>query len=385
MGKNPINWLETHASVPAYGGWVLIGIAVSYFGAAVNTMAGWLYVVSGISFALLGLSAVLVQRSLQGLVIHRQAIQPITVGDELKIELAIHNRRQKAVSFIKITDILPFVLGKPISRSIELISGQDTYRWVYYYPTQRRGVYRWQTVELSSSAPWGLFFCRRLHQCTARATVYPQVLQLNICPLVDEMGLEASQQGNPRGNPWLAATDGLMRSLRPYRFGDATRLVHWRTSARYGELRVKELEVITGGQEIIIALDSSTNWEEDHFEQAVIAAASLYFYAQRRQLSTQLWTAATGLISGERTVLETLAATDILEEGNILPQTSPLIWLTANSDSLSSLPMGSRWILWQNVDPTKKQPIVFGEYPGIMVEIGQELQTQLQKSPKLGS
>ena len=124
--------------LPAYGGWVLIGIAVSYFGAAVNTMAGWLYVVSGISFALLAVSAVFIQRSLASLVINRRGIQPITVGDELKIELAIHNPRQKAASLLKITDILPFVLGKPISRSIELIPGQDTYLWIYYYPTRRQ-------------------------------------------------------------------------------------------------------------------------------------------------------------------------------------------------------------------------------------------------------
>jgi len=48
------NWLETHAAAPAYGGWVLAGISVCYLGAGINTMAGWLYVISGVSFALLG-------------------------------------------------------------------------------------------------------------------------------------------------------------------------------------------------------------------------------------------------------------------------------------------------------------------------------------------
>ena len=35
------DWLETHWATPAYGGWVLIGIGLSFFGAATNTMAGW--------------------------------------------------------------------------------------------------------------------------------------------------------------------------------------------------------------------------------------------------------------------------------------------------------------------------------------------------------
>jgi len=48
-------------------------------------------------------------------------------------------------------------------------------------------------------------------------------------------------------------TEGLTRSLRPYRLGDPTRLIHWRTSARYGELRVRELEVMTGGKKLLSA------------------------------------------------------------------------------------------------------------------------------------
>jgi uncharacterized protein (DUF58 family) len=52
------------------------------------------------------------------------------------------------------------------------------------------------------------------------------------------------------------ATEGITRSLRPYRWGDPTRLIHWRTSARYGELRVRELEKVTTDQEVLIGLDT---------------------------------------------------------------------------------------------------------------------------------
>jgi len=107
------------------------------------------------------------------------------------------------------------------------------------------------------------------------------------------MGQEASNQFYSQRR-FHVATEGMTRSLRPYRMGDPTRLIHWRTSARYGELRVRELEVVTGGQEIIIALDSAAAWQEDNFEQAVIAAASLYFYSQRQQLNVKLWTGLTG-------------------------------------------------------------------------------------------
>ncbi|QHG19271.1 DUF58 domain-containing protein [Nostoc sp. ATCC 53789] len=375
------NWLEIRACAPTYGGWVLAVTAICFFGAGINTMAGWLYAISGISFALLGVAAILPPRSLTGLSITRRPIQPVSAGDDLTVELEICNQTQQPVSLLQVEDILPFVLGKPVQKAIETISSQGSYRWVYYHPTQRRGVYRWHTVELGSGAPLGLFWCRRQRDCAATAIVYPTVLPLATCPLVDEMGQEESKRGDPRGRPLQTATTGLVRSLRPYRLGDPTRLIHWRTSARYGELRVRELEMVTGGQEIVIALDSASNWEEENFEQAVIAAASLYFYAQQQQLQVQLWTASTNLVKGDRFVLETLAATAALEDASsVVPKSYPLIWLTQNPLSLATLPQGSRWVLWPNISAPGEQEVINWEHPGIVLQSDRALQPQLQKT-----
>ncbi|MCM0589853.1 MAG: DUF58 domain-containing protein [Gloeotrichia echinulata DVL01] len=377
-----INWLETHACAPAYSGWVLAGIAISFFGAAINTMAGWLYAISGVSFALLSVAAILPPRSLFNLSVNRLPIGPVTAGDELTVELEIHNQTQQSVSWLQIQDLLPFVLGKPVQKAIETIPPQGSYRWVYHHPTQRRGIYRWQTVELGSGAPLGLFWCRRQRECNAMAIVYPTVLPLANCPLVDQMGQEDSHNSDPSGRPLQTATSGLVRSLRPYRLGDPTRLIHWRTSARYGELRVRELEIITGGQEIIIALDSAANWAEDNFEQAVIAAASLYFYTQKQQMQVQLWTASTGLVKGDRLVKETLAATTPQEDTSTpLPESYPLIWLTQNPLSLSSLTVGSSWLLWQNISSASAPGVINRDYPGIILQAEPALELQLQKPP----
>jgi uncharacterized protein (DUF58 family) len=383
-----INWLQTRACAPAYSGWLLGGIAICFFGAGVNTMAGWLYAISGISFALLAIAAILPPRSLVGLTVKRRPIQPVSAGDELAVEIEIHNQTQQPVNLLQVEDILPFVLGKPVKKAIETILPKDHFRWVYYQPTQRRGVYRWQTVELVSGAPLGLFWCRRQRESAATAIVYPSVIPMTYCPLVDEMGQEESHTSHLRGRPQQTETTGLVRSLRPYRLGDPIRLVHWRTSARYGELRVRELEIVTSGQEIIIALDSAAKWETENFEQAVIAAASLYFYAQRQNMQVQLWTAFTGLVkgdasgkpSGQRIVQEALAATTIQEDANTPAPEYPLIWLTENPLSLSSLPSGSRWVLWDSTSSPAEPVVVNRDYPGITVQSEQPLQTQLQKS-----
>jgi uncharacterized protein (DUF58 family) len=379
--KRITTWLEIRASTPAYSGWVLMGIAICFFGAGINTMAGWLYAISGVSFALLGIASVLPPRSLFGLVVNRRPIESVTAGDNLKVELEIINSTKQSVNLLQVADILPFVLGKPQQQAIETIPPQNSYRWVYYYPTQRRGVYRWHTVELGSGAPLGLFWCRRQRDCAARAIVYPPVLPLVSCPLIDKIGQDDSLNGDPRGKPLQTANEGLVRSLRPYRIGDPMRLIHWRTSARYGELRVRELEIVTAGRETVIALDSSANWEESNFEQAVIAAASLYFYAQRQQMQVQLWTASTGLVKGDRVMMETLAATNFSEDAtNPLPTSYPLIWLTQNPLTLSSLPDGSRWVSWQSLQAPQEQAVVNRDCPGIVLQSEQKLETQLQQT-----
>ena len=373
-------WLESRFSAPAYAGLVLAGISLCFFGAAMNTMAGWLYVISGLSFALLGYAAVLPPKSLKGLEIKRKTIQPVTAGDDLTVELEIFNQTKKPVSLLRIEDKLPFVLDKPRLQPIEIISSKNTYNWVYYQPTERRGIYRWQNVELATAAPLGLFWSRRQRELAAIAIVYPKVLPLQSCPLIDDMGKEDSSKGQPRGNPLQTATQGLTRSLRPYRTGDPLRLIHWRSSARYGDLRVRELEMLTSGQEIIIALDNG-EWEENNFEQAVIAAASMYFYALKQEMQVRLWTAATGLINRRRDVLEALAAIHPQDEV-IKPQPTdkPLIWLTQNPSTFASLPYSSRWMLWQDISSSQQQFVINRDAPGTVIDSEESLQSQLQKT-----
>ena len=224
----------------------------------------------------------------------------------------------------------------------------------------------------------GLFWCSRGQNVPVKAVVYPQVLPLTTCPLVDEMGQEESRRGDPRGRPLQSATEGMTRSLRPYRQGDPTRLIHWRTSARYGDLRVRELEVVNSSQEIIICLDSAATWEPDSFEQAVVAAASLYIYAQRQQMNVKLWTAFTGLVQGKRSVLETLAAVNSGEDASYTLPSWPLIWLSQNLFGHQNLPAGSRWILWPNLW-LRSEGIVNHNPLGMVIRADHTLQTQLQK------
>ncbi len=385
--KKILEWLETHWVTPAYSGGLLGGLSIFFFVAATNTLSGWLYVMSGVGLALLAIAAILPERTLRQVSVRRAPIHPVSAGDQITVELIVENQSSKTKTLLQVEDLLPAALGKPVIHSIEEIAPNRPHHWIYSQLVEKRGIYRWQTVHLRTAAPLGLFWCRRPRIAKAIAIVYPTVLPLTHCPLIDEMGRDQSLLLNSDRRA-QTASEGLTRSLRPYRWGDPIRMVHWRTSARYGELRVRELETFTGGQELVICLDSAFDWLPDadptqnDFEQAVIAAASLYFYACRQSLQVQLWTAGTGLIQGNQAVLETLAETRSGESIQVssLP-TSPFLWLTQNPDSLNILPPGSRWILWQaiaNLNPTTSQNLTVQRNPGILVQPDQSLQMQLQ-------
>jgi len=378
IGHKIADWLENRAVTPAYAGWLLSGMTVFFFGSATNTMSGWLYVLSGGGLALLGVAAVLPGKSLRSLEVRRRTIEPVSAGDQITVELEIENRDRQPKTLLQVVDILPFVLGEPVVRPIEVIEPNSTYRDTYYIEVRQRGIYRWQDVHLRTAAPLGLFWCRRSRPAKAVAVVYPQVLPLSTCPLIDRIGQEDSPQFYNRSRS-QTATEGLTRNLRPYRHGDPTRLIHWRTSARYGELRVRELEVAAGGQEIIIALDSAALWEAKEFERAVTVAASLYFYASKRLLNVKLWTAGTGLVSGNRVVLETLAAVNAGEEAIDSRSKLSIIWLTQNSASLSTLSQGSRWVLWPSATAeTDEKILVKHDLPGLQIRSDRPLELQLQ-------
>lgn len=336
--------LETRALVPSYSGMLLGSLAIFFFVAASNTMAGWLYVMSGLLLAMLGLAAVLSVGMLREIQVQRWPIPPVTAGEALSITIALTNPTKRPKVLLQIQDALPKKLGLPRPQVLELLPAGATQHVTTQVPTERRGIYRWQTVDLRTGAPLGLFWGKRSWRARAIATVYPEVLPLSRCPLIDRLGRDQSLQmlQNRRTQD---ANEGVTRSLRPYRWGDPIRLVHWRSSAKHGELRLRELETMTSGQEVVIALDTAAAWPSEQFEAAVIAAASLYFYGLRQQLSLSLWTARTGLLQGEQNILQALAATYPSETLKTPPPSDrPILWLSTTLNL--ALPIGSRWLLW---------------------------------------
>jgi uncharacterized protein (DUF58 family) len=373
--------LERRGLKPAYAGGLLLALAIFLFAAATNTLAGWLYVMSGIMLALLALATRLPRRNLQGVTVERLPIEPVSAGNPLAVEVLITNHHRQPRDLFLVVDAMAPALAAPQHIALRHLNPGQTCPWRYRVPTPRRGIYAWSALTLRSAAPLGLFWYRRDLALPTTAVVYPQILPLKNCPILDTLGDQSGQQWHyhPVVKP---ATEGVTRSLRPYRWGDPTRLIHWRTSARYGELRVRELEKVTASQEVVIALNTRANWLEESFEQAVVAAASLYHYALEKGFAAALWLPQGECLQDRPGVLMALAGVQIDSSGSAPPTWPevPTVWLTPAPMAATTLAAGSRQLVWASPATRAGDRTQEDGSAGIIlwVQPDQSLQAQLQ-------
>jgi uncharacterized protein (DUF58 family) len=124
----------------------------------------------------------------------------------------------------------------------ELTRGADTIlRAEVTYP--RRGRVPAETLGIRSGYPLGLVRVRRETAADKGRVVLPRLGTLHRAQLRRFLTRRSPNAGQTRSLPSPSPTaQAEFHGLRAYRPGDSLRHVHWRTSARHGELMVREYE-----------------------------------------------------------------------------------------------------------------------------------------------
>jgi len=146
-------------------------------------------------------------------------------------------------------------------------------------PPQRRGPVMVEGWSVESSDPLGLFRRRTSRPDDELALMLPRFTSLAARPLVRE--IEAATTA-PR-----AGSGNEIFGVREYRPGDALRRIHWRTTARRGELTVREFEP-PGVQNLGIFLDPAPP-DVDAADQLARLAASEAWDCLRAGGRVTLW------------------------------------------------------------------------------------------------
>jgi len=184
----------------------------------------------------------------------------------------------------------------------------------YPVPTSRRGRLRVGPLRVSRLDPFGLVTTARSHGGTTDVWVYPRRYPLLGSPPGATRSLDGLVDRVPHGSITFD-------SLREYVVGDELRRVHWRTSARIGQLMVRE-QLDTALPTLVLLLDDRASSHSGggggsaSFESACEAAASVVAaaYAQELPVTLQLVSGARVGTGGGR---EARAYLDVLAEAEL--------------------------------------------------------------------
>jgi uncharacterized protein (DUF58 family) len=139
-----------------------------------------------------------------------------------------------------------------------------------------RGPYAWGPLVALGGRPFGLVRRRVLLAEPREVVVLPRLGWLHRGLLRRRLRSAAApgeRIQRPAGEVHRSAMEEF-HGLRPFRTGDSPRAIHWRTSARRGELMVREYEDLPG-DDLLLVFDPSAPATPEQFEAAVSLAATI--------------------------------------------------------------------------------------------------------------
>ncbi|MFD6638842.1 DUF58 domain-containing protein [Micromonospora chalcea] len=234
------------------------------------------------------------------------------------MELTVRNTgRLRAANLVAEDRCAGALVPVPLLR---LRPGRDTVVR-YDVPTHRRGVVPVGPLRVVRRDPLGLVALARGYGGTVPVWVHPRIHPLSAVPTGAGRSLDGRTDSVPHGSITFD-------SLREYVVGDELRRVHWRTSARVGELMVRE-NVDTSLPRLVVVLDNRARAHPgrvggvaESFEAACEAAASVVAAAVREDLPVQLLLVVPAEVEPEGAAgpLDRLAAVELADAGpDVLP------------------------------------------------------------------
>lgn len=181
---------------------------------------------------------------------------------------------------------LEFPVGGEVANfRVPLLVPGQIHEEPFTIPATRRGVIRLGPVRSVQTDPLVLLSRQELLSGVSELFVHPRILHLE----TGAVGFLRDVEGIATQN--LSSSDVSFHALREYVPGDDRRSVHWRTTARTGQLMVRQFEETMRAHLLILLSTTSSDYEtEEDFELAVSVAGSLGASALREERQVTLCT-----------------------------------------------------------------------------------------------
>ena len=260
---------------------------------AASAVAGYLLGERGlfcVGIALLALpllAAVAARRGQYRLATSRTVSPPrVPAGHTANVTLRLENVSRVATGLLMAEDTVPYALGSRPRYVLDKIERGGVRELTYPLRSDLRGKFEIGPLQLRVADSFGLVELTRPLSGRTTFVVTPRVVPL------PRTVISRSWAGEGDGRARLTSTAGEDDVIpRAYRDGDEFRRVHWRSTARYGELMVRREEqrwrnratVFLDSRSIAHAGSGATS----SFEMAVSAAASVGVHIAQEGLTGQ--------------------------------------------------------------------------------------------------
>jgi uncharacterized protein (DUF58 family) len=215
----------------------------------------------------------------------------VTAGKEARVQLDLTNDGKMPTGLLLLEDQVPYVLGTRPRFVVDRMATGRKRTVGYVVRSDVRGKYSVGPLSVRVSDPFGLVELNRTFSSTTSLTVVPRVVALPPIPLSGAW--TGSGDNRPRAFASGSAEDV---TVREYRQGDDLRRVHWRSSARVGDLMVRREEQPWQSRATLF-LDNRNlahrgRGAASSLEHAVSMAASVAVHLVQRGFTVRLVTAS---------------------------------------------------------------------------------------------
>lgn len=193
-------------------------------------------------------------------------------GSRVQVEIEVRNEAESGTSPLLLEDRVPPPLGPPARMVVPGVPARGHQAVTYELTPRRRGRYLLGPLTVQVGDPFDLVRRRVEFEERHDLVVYPEI----------EL-LEAAQMASPIGGAGESSSRQLFRTgeefytMRHYEIGDDLRRIHWPSTARSGELMIRQDESARRAAAVVF-LDTrrtATGRVREGFERAVSAAASI--------------------------------------------------------------------------------------------------------------
>lgn len=268
-----------------YTFWLIVFLVI-----AVLLRLDWVYYLVYVIGGVWGLSLLWAKYHMRWVRVSRFTPSHAFSGETVTGSVRIDNTGFLPVPWVRAREAVPAALrSRNRYQTVVSLGGRSAVNFIYELYCRQRGYFHVGPLTLATGDLFGFADSGFVEPATDVMIVFPKVVPL------EKIGLQSRMLFGVLGTRRKIFEDPTRLSgVRPYTYGDELKHVHWKATAREGQIQTKKYDPAIA-YEVVMAIDMDarsygTHGVVSHSEWAVVIAASLASHLSERQQSVGLRT-----------------------------------------------------------------------------------------------